>query len=59
MNDIRPVAILGTGHALPATAITSEELDRRLNHRPGTIERVGGVASAPTTPSSARRGIHS
>lgn len=43
MNDIRPVAILGTGHALPATAITSEELDQRLNHRPGTVEGVGGV----------------
>lgn len=43
MNDIRPVAVLGTGHALPGTAITSEELDRRLNHRPGTIERVSGV----------------
>ena len=43
MNDIRPVIVLGTGHALPATAITSEELDRHLNHRPGTIERVSGV----------------
>lgn len=43
MNDIRPVAVLGTGHALPDTAVTSEELDWRLNHPPGTIERVGGV----------------
>ncbi len=42
-TEIRPVSLLGTGHALPADAITSAELDRRLNHRPGTIEQVGGV----------------
>ena len=43
MNDIRPVAVLGTGHALPATAVTSAELDQRLNLPAGTIERAGGV----------------
>lgn len=43
MPDIRHVALLGTGHALPAARVTSEELDRRLNHSPGTVERAGGV----------------
>lgn len=42
-NAIRSVSLLGTGHALPAETVTSSELDRRLNHRPGTIERIGGV----------------
>ncbi len=41
--EIRAVALLGTGHALPAEAVASSELDRRLNRRPGTIEGVGGV----------------
>ncbi|HEX5393176.1 MAG TPA: beta-ketoacyl-ACP synthase 3 [Rhodocyclaceae bacterium] len=42
-TEFRPVSLLGTGHALPSEAITSTELDHRLNHYPGTIERVGGV----------------
>jgi 3-oxoacyl-[acyl-carrier-protein] synthase-3 len=41
--EIRPVSLLGTGHALPAETVTSEELDRRLSHRAGTVERVSGV----------------
>lgn len=42
-TDIRSLALLGTGHALPAKAIASSELDHQLNQRAGTIERVGGV----------------
>jgi 3-oxoacyl-[acyl-carrier-protein] synthase III len=42
-TDIRTVALLGTGHALPVGAITSADLDHQLNHRSGTVERVGGV----------------
>ncbi len=40
---IRPIALLGTGHALPATAVTSQALDQQYHHPLGTIERVGGV----------------
>ena len=43
MTEIRSLALLGTGHALPARAVTSVELDHQLNQRTGTIERVGGV----------------
>jgi 3-oxoacyl-[acyl-carrier-protein] synthase-3 len=39
----RPVILLGTGHALPAEAVSSAQLDRQLNHRAGTVERIGGV----------------
>ena len=42
-TEIRPVSLLGTGHALPTDVITSAELDRRLNYLPGTIEQAGGV----------------
>jgi len=37
------VAILGTGHVLPAQAIESDEFDRRLGLPLGTVERIGGV----------------
>ena len=43
LHEIRRVAILGTGHALPVEVISSAELDQRLNHHPGTIERISGV----------------
>lgn len=39
----RPFCILGTGHALPALEVPSEELDRRLRRAPGSIERASGV----------------
>lgn len=39
----RNVAILGTGHAVAAALINSSEIDCRLNHPTGTVERVGGV----------------
>jgi 3-oxoacyl-[acyl-carrier-protein] synthase-3 len=42
-HDTRSVAILGTGHALPATAVTSTELDHRYGRPSGTTEAVGGV----------------
>jgi 3-oxoacyl-[acyl-carrier-protein] synthase-3 len=42
-HDIRPIAVLGTGHALPVLSVDSAELDRRLNHPVGTVERAGGV----------------
>lgn len=42
-HEIRPITLLGTGHALPDAAVASTEIDRRLNHPPGTIERAGGV----------------
>jgi 3-oxoacyl-[acyl-carrier-protein] synthase III len=41
--DVRSVALLGTGHALPSRAVTSAELDRQLNRHTGTVERVSGV----------------
>ena len=37
------VTVLGTGHALPATVLTSAELDARLGLAPGTVQRHGGV----------------
>lgn len=43
INNIRRIGILGTGHSLPSTVVTSEELDRRFNYCPGTIESTGGV----------------
>ncbi|MDR2853200.1 MAG: beta-ketoacyl-ACP synthase 3 [Burkholderiaceae bacterium] len=39
----RRIAVLGTGHALPSRAVTSAELDRQLDRRTGTVERVGGI----------------
>ncbi|WP_223871521.1 hypothetical protein [Candidatus Dactylopiibacterium carminicum] len=39
----RAVSLLGTGHALPSVVMTSTDLDRTLNHAPGTIERLSGV----------------
>ena len=43
LSEIRSITLLGTGHALPSSLITSAELDQQLNLRAGTIERVGGV----------------
>ena len=40
----RPVAILGTGHALPEQIVTSAELDLRLNLAPGSVARISGVS---------------
>jgi len=42
-TEIRSLALLGTGHALPTKTVTSAELDHQLNQRTGTVERVGGV----------------
>lgn len=42
-TDIRSVAVLGTGHALPAKAMTSAELDQHLKQPPGAVELIGGV----------------
>lgn len=42
-TQIRSIALLGTGHALPAEVVTSAELDHQLDQRTGTVERVGGV----------------
>lgn len=42
-HETRHITLLGTGHALPGEAVASTEIDRRLNHPPGTIERAGGV----------------
>lgn len=39
----RKIRILGTGHALPSQTVSSEELDRRLGHRPGTVQEASGV----------------
>lgn len=39
----RHITLLGTGHAVPAQAVTSAALDRRLGLPPGTIQHVGGV----------------
>jgi 3-oxoacyl-[acyl-carrier-protein] synthase-3 len=47
MNDsyspVRPVVILGTGHAVPERVVLSSQLDAQLKHKPGTIYKVGGV----------------
>ncbi len=37
------VQIAGTGHALPKTRVSSEELDRRLGFVPGRLEALSGV----------------
>lgn len=39
------VRIAGTGHALPATELSSRELDQRLGLPTGEIERLSGVVS--------------
>lgn len=39
----RPLAILGTGHALPGVQVLSTDLARRLGLSGGTIESAGGV----------------
>lgn len=41
----RPLWIRGTGHVVPAQALTSAALDRQLNLPPGRVEAVGGVRS--------------
>lgn len=38
-----PVRILGTGKALPATAVTAADMDRRLGLAPGTVAKQSGV----------------
>jgi 3-oxoacyl-[acyl-carrier-protein] synthase-3 len=38
-----PVRILGTGKALPATAVTADDMDRRLGLAPGTVAKQSGV----------------
>ena len=38
------ISILGTGHAVPAQVVSSEELDLHLGFPPGTIRRAGGVS---------------
>lgn len=40
----RPVAILGSGHALPTQIVTSAELDLKLNLAPGSVARISGVS---------------
>ena len=45
----RAVRILGTGHYLPDEAVTSAEIDVRLNHPPGYIERYSGVRKRHVT----------
>ena len=42
-SSVRPVAILGTGHAVPERTVLSTELDTQLGFRPGSIFKVGGV----------------
>jgi len=42
-KSLRAVAILGTGHALPDASVFSTELDIRLGHPPGFIEKISGV----------------
>ena len=39
----RPLAILGTGHALPERIVTSKELDHQLGFPLGRVFKVGGV----------------
>lgn len=39
----RPISILGTGHALPCREILSSDLDIKLKHPMGYIERMSGV----------------
>jgi 3-oxoacyl-[acyl-carrier-protein] synthase-3 len=39
----RPIVILGTGHALPATTLTSEAIDKRLGLPCGTVQKASGV----------------
>ncbi|GFM60291.1 protein GumO [Pseudomonas cichorii] len=39
----RPVAILGSGHALPERIVTSAELDVELGLAAGSVERISGV----------------
>jgi len=51
-RDVRPAApqrlvaleLIATGKALPKQCVTSAELDRRLGHPPGFVERRSGVA---------------
>ena len=44
MLETCPVQILGTGHALPETEVSSLEMDTRLGLEPGWIERACGVS---------------
>ncbi len=41
--DARPVALLGTGHALPSRVVASTDLDRQLGRNVGTVEHASGV----------------
>ncbi len=40
---VRGVQILATGHCLPARCVGSEEIDRRLAFKPGTVARKFGI----------------
>lgn len=42
-EHVRPVIILGTGHALPSQCIKSEDLDQQLGYEVGKIFSVSGV----------------
>lgn len=51
--DLRPhlparaVAVMGTGHALPAHRLDSAAIDARLGLRAGAVERLSGVRQRP------------
>jgi 3-oxoacyl-[acyl-carrier-protein] synthase-3 len=53
----RPVRIIGTGHAVPSQELTSQELDSRLNHPAGYIERYSGVRKRHVTDRSENAAI--
>jgi 3-oxoacyl-[acyl-carrier-protein] synthase-3 len=53
----RPIRILGTGHVVPSQELTSDELDTRLNHPPGYIERYSGVRKRHVTDRSENAAI--
>lgn len=42
-NSMLPVAILGTGHALPKRRVSSQALDKQLHLTAGTVAKVSGV----------------
>ncbi len=55
----RPVAILGSGHALPERIVTSAELDAELGLIAGSVARISGVVQrhvASTTETAASLG---
>lgn len=48
----RPIAILGTGHALPEMVLTSEMVDERLGYPVGTVQKASGVRKRHVAASS-------